>query len=229
MSQELEFFWKGRLPLSSISWHYDSSKNIEFSDSFNKSCNEFWLELRKEFSNLYDGKLLAIEDIEYSENSIVFHLGNVRFSQITYHYRKKLPLVGSMGSLGFQALVYNPTRTHVLVGQRFHGSEYRPGAFALPGGIFEVQDTDSTIVTACLRELTEEISIQVKPETMKMLAIFRELNHIATGIIIEVESKEEIRGNQDSFLQVDGNEEWEKKVLKWYPIDEVATLDSKNS
>jgi len=229
MSEQLEFFWSGNLPLSSVSWQYDSSKVIQFSDSFNKNCSEFWLELKKEFLNLYDGKLLAVTDIEYSENSIVFHLGNVRFSQITYHYKKKLPLSESLGSLGFQAIIYNPSRTHVLVGQRSLGSEYRPGDFGIPGGIFEVQDTESTIVDACLRELIEEISIEVIPETMKILAIFREMNQIATGMIIEMESQEEINVSQDSFSQVEGNEEWENKVLNWYPLAQVAKLESKIS
>jgi ADP-ribose pyrophosphatase YjhB (NUDIX family) len=224
MNNEFEIMWKGNLPITALEWEFDTTKQIAFTQELEEKIKEFWIRAVKQHPKMYDGTLLCVHGIAYQSEKISLQIGFIHFSSVYYHYENKKPLEGTYGSLGFQAVIYNPTRTHILIGRRVKTSEYKPGFYAHPGGILEKNDMQGTITEACLREIKEETSLEVKNETFRIRAIFRDDQEISTGILVEVETKEELDASENERLLTTGNEEWEKNELIWYPVTRVKEL-----
>ena len=229
MKKETEIIWRGNLPLSVVEWEFDNATEIAFSREIEEKIKDFWGKAIKQHPSMYDGTLLCVHGIDCQKEKIKLKIGRMPFSVIHYHYQNKKPLMESYGSLGFQAKIYNPTRTHVLIGQRVLSSEYKPGYYAFPGGILEKKDLPGTIAEACLRERTEETSLEINTETFRILVVFREDHKVATGILVEVETKKEIDVNKNEKLTILGNEEWEKNELTWFPVTQVKELKNEQT
>ncbi len=227
MNKEFEILWKGNLPITSLEWTIDTTAQIAFTEELEKEMADFWRETIRQYPNMYNGTLLCVHKIDYRPERIGLILGYIPFSWVQYHYKKKKPLKVTYGSLGFQAVIYNPLRTHILLGQRETKSEYKPGYYAHPGGIFEKKDLHGTINDACIREIVEETSLELNSETFRVKALFRDDQKISLGILVEVEAKEEIDAEKEDKLIISGNEEWEKNELTWYPVTQLAELENK--
>ncbi len=219
MKKKLEILWEGYLPITNVLWKYNPSESIILSDSTKKECEKYWTKLTEQYPNIYDGTLLSVNNIDYQENDIIFHLGNIRYSELSYHCKNNLQLEHSIGSLGFQALIYNLSHTDILIGQRASTSDYRPNFYGTPGGIFEAFDVKGTIRDACIREIQEEIFTAIKPESMRLLAIFREESFTAVGLIIEIET---LKDKETTIIK--GNEEWQGNQLQWLPVSKLIEL-----
>lgn len=140
------------------------------------------------------------------------------------HDKGKIPFKSSLGSLGFQCVVLNKNRNAFLIGERAHTSDYKPGWLTLPGGIFELDDTKKAVQKACLRELTEEVTINVKIKSLRLRAILREQNNLGTILLIEAETDSNVPRERIKRTKVGGNEEWENNELEWIDIADLNTL-----
>jgi ADP-ribose pyrophosphatase YjhB (NUDIX family) len=227
MNKEFIIMWKGNLPITALEWTYDATAQIAFTEELEKEMAEFWKQAVKEHPKMYDGTLLCVHKAECQPEKIKLLIGYIPFSWVHYHYKKKKPMEITYGSLGFQAVIYNPKRTHMLLGQRVASSEYKPKYYAHPGGIFEKNDLPGTFTEACLREIAEETNLAVNKETFRVKAVFRDDQKISLGILVEVESKKEIDAGKEAKKLVKGNEEWEKKKLIWYPVTRLKELENK--
>lgn len=225
--KQVAILWKGDLPLSSLKWEFDTTKEIAFTLKIEEKIADFWQKAVQNKPTLYDGTLLCLHNIDYNSPEIKLILGFIPFSVVFYHYQNKLPLKVTMGSLGFQVLIYNPNRTHILVGERAATSDYKPGYLTVPGGIFEKDDLEGSIVTACQREIIEETSLETKSDSFKLLSIYREDHKVATGLLVEVETRNEIDVNEHSTLAISGNEEFENQQLTWFPCSRLNELKDK--
>jgi ADP-ribose pyrophosphatase YjhB (NUDIX family) len=224
MKKELDIMWRGNLPLSAVEWEFDTTAEIAFSREIEEKIKDFWEEAVKQYPTMYDGTLLCVHKINCQSEKISLVMGYIPFSVVHYHYQNNKPLTVTYGSLGFQAKIYNPERTHVLLGQRVSTSEYKPGYYALPGGILEKKDLQGTIAEACLREIKEETFLEINTETFRVLTVFREDHKVAIGILVEVETKQEIDAEKNAKLVIPANEEWEKQELTWYSVTQVKEL-----
>ncbi|NPD90643.1 MAG: NUDIX hydrolase [Asgard group archaeon] len=227
MKKEIEIMWRGNLPLSAVEWEFDTTAEVVFSRETEEKIKDFWGKAVKQYPSMYDGTLLCVQGIECQPEKITLKIGHIPFSVVHYHYENKKPLTVTNGSLGFQAKIYNPARTHLLIGQRVSTSDYKPGYTTIPGGIFEKKDLQGTIAEACIREIIEETAIEVKTETFRLLTIYREDHKVAIGLLIEVEAKKEIAVTKNESLTIPGNEEWEKQELAWYPTSKLMELKGK--
>ncbi len=228
MKKEIEIIWKGNLPLTALTWEFDTKAAVTFSREFEEKIENFWEKAIKKNPNMYDGTLLCVHKINCQKEKINLVIGYIPFSVVYYHYHNKKPLMVSYGSLGFQAKIYNPERTHVLIGKRA-ATQYKLGYYAFPGGILEKKDLQGTITEACLREIKEETLLEINAETFKLLTVYREDSKISTGILIEVETREEIAANEKESIKTPGNEEWEKQELTWYPVTKVKELKNEQT
>lgn len=69
-------------------------------------------------------------------------------------------------------LLRDQSSLEVLTQRRSHAMAFAPGAYAFPGGALEPSDYDSAdpFIAAAVRELFEETSIHVAPESLKLWA-----------------------------------------------------------
>ncbi|MFW9992196.1 MAG: NUDIX domain-containing protein [Candidatus Odinarchaeota archaeon] len=207
--------WTGRVPLSSITWVFDESKRFSFSPSFEKKRQETWKYMTQHYPWIYDGELLALDDLSVENSALKLMMRSIRFSQLVTHERNGLRLPESLGSLGFQAVITNSNNTHLLIGERAQSSDYKPGFITLPGGIFETSDMQSSLQDACLRELREEIALPLNEQSMFSIALIRDTNHTGSIILVEGKASASFTSSELNSGTVAGNEEWEGNKLWW--------------
>ncbi|UCG00859.1 MAG: NUDIX hydrolase [Candidatus Heimdallarchaeota archaeon] len=217
-----EILWEGRIPLSSVIWTFDPNKTFKFSPLFEEQRQQIWNAMCKTHPHLYDGQILILNDFSFEKNILKLNTWTIRFSCIQVFLKKNLE-VPKFGGLGFQAIITDPTYSYLLIGERAHTSEYKPGYKAIPGGIFEESDSKKSLLEACLRELKEEIQIDVNPESFFIIAMVREASKLGTCLIIEVETREDV--SQQSLY---GNDEWESNQLEWIEFSQVFDLKHKH-
>ncbi len=223
MNSTGSILWEGRVPLSEVSWSFDLTKRFHVSPSFEKRRRQVWNSMHNQFPHLYDGEILILDDFSTEKNTLKLSTWGIPFSVILVHQNDNLK-VPKYGSLGFQAIISNPSHSHLLVGERSHVSEYMPGYLTLPGGIFESTDLEKSLVEACLREINEEISISTIEESFQLIAILPEIKQLGTCLLVEAETTE-TNNLSDSNHKIIGNEEWENNQLEWIPFSRISTLD----
>ncbi len=215
--------WEGRIPLSEVSWSFDPTKRFHSSPSFEKRRQQVWNSMHNQFPHLYDGEILILDDFFIEKNVLKLNTWAIPFSVILVHQKDNLK-VPKYGSLGFQAIITDPSHSYLLIGERSHGSDYRPGYLTLPGGIFETSDLEKSLVEACLREINEEIPIGINEESFHLIAILPEVKQLGTCLLVEAETTE--RYYQSDFNhKISGNEEWEKNQLEWISFPKISDLD----
>ncbi|MFX1513652.1 MAG: NUDIX domain-containing protein [Promethearchaeota archaeon] len=222
---ELNILWTGHIPLNSIKWTLDSSKHFTFSSSFKHRRVTLWEFMINKYPKIYDGTLLVLDNFFIEDATINLIMRSMKFSQVLVYIRDKLQLPESLGPLGVQFLITNPLKTHILIGKRANASEYMPGALAQPGGMFEMSDIETSVLDACLRELHEEVNLEVNEETMTLLALYREYNLIGSNILVEVVTDEDFSEKELTQQKIEGNEEWKSNQLWWFPLSRICELN----
>ncbi|MFX1285512.1 MAG: NUDIX domain-containing protein [Promethearchaeota archaeon] len=218
--------WEGRIPLSSVTWTYDPKKHFWFPPSFEERRLQIWYSMLSHYPHLYDGEILVLDHFFLEKGILRLSTRSVRFSKILVHMKDNLKFP-KYGSLGFQAIVTDPTHSYLLIGKRSHFSEYKPGYHTIPGGMFEKSDINNSLIDACLRELTEEISIDINPKSFYLIAMLLEANHLGTCLLVEVETKEKLSSSNNHESKILGNEEWENNQLEWILFSQICDLDQK--
>ncbi|MHA2156728.1 MAG: NUDIX hydrolase, partial [Candidatus Hodarchaeales archaeon] len=189
--------------------------------SFEERRKILWNSLCKQYPHLYDGEILVLDNFNLEKDFLTLYTQTIRFSSIQVHLMENLR-VPKYGSLGFQTIITDPSHSYFLIGERTHASEYKPGYLAIPGGIFEKRDSEHSLLEACMRELREEMSIEVNQESFCLVAMVREASKLGTCLIVEVETLSNVLSSEDKII---GNEEWETKQLQWISPLQVCELN----
>ena len=226
MHCKCSILWEGRIPLSEVSWSFDPTKKFSISPSFEKRRHQVWKSMHNQFPHLYDGEILILDDffVETKKNTMKLSTWGIPFSIILVHEKDNLK-VPKYGSLGFQAIITDPSHSYLLIGERSHESEYMPGYLTLPGGIFESSDLKKSLVKACLREINEELPLSIKKESFHVIAMLSELKQLGTCLLVEAETTENLSLSISNHKIV-GNEEWEKNQLEWILFSQISDLDT---
>ncbi len=208
--------WEGHTPLSSVTWCSISNSTYSQFPQYEATCMEIWKKKIARYPQLYDGDILFVEDHEIRPHSLSFRLSTIKYSLITTLFECGVSLPEWYGSLGFQALLYNPDHAALLVGRRATNSDYKPGYYAPPGGIFERIDLGSSPTAAVLRELHEETAVPIVEDSFVLRAVVREHNQVCLIFLVECTIPAEI--------DLRGNEEWENLKLEWIPLQNLLQL-----
>ncbi|UCE13352.1 MAG: NUDIX hydrolase [Candidatus Heimdallarchaeota archaeon] len=224
MGKNRSALWEGRIPLSSVFWRFNASKPFQLSPSFEERRLYVWKSMQMQYPHLYDGELLVLSHFYFENSKLILITRSIRFSQVLVHLKDGLK-VSEHGSLGFQAIITNPpSHSLLLVGERSHESEYKPGFLTIPGGIFESDDARNSLTNACVRELDEEINVPLNINSFYLIAMLPEANQLGTCLLIEVETTEEHARTVMPNLKVTGNEEWEENQLEWLSFSQICDL-----
>jgi ADP-ribose pyrophosphatase YjhB (NUDIX family) len=217
-----EVLWKGCLALTTATWKFDPSWAYELPLELEQSRAAIWDQAKKDFPQIYDGELLCLTDYNCEANELTLHVGTIHFSQMMAHVTTDIPIHDGYGSLGVQVAIFTQERRFLLVGERSHDSDYRPGWLAIPGGIFEVVDANSSITEAINRELREEVALKFR-QSFTLRALLKMQPHTNTALLVEAQLAES--ETIDVSKPVTGNEEWEDQILRWLPCSELPHLN----
>ncbi|MFX0114506.1 MAG: NUDIX domain-containing protein [Candidatus Hodarchaeota archaeon] len=217
-----DILWKGRLDLKRLTWKFDPSWTYDLPPELEKARTTIWRQATKDFPHIYDGELLCLTSYHLEANESKLSVGTIRFSQMMVHERLNIPIHDGYGSLGVQVAIFTDDRRHLLVGERSQKSDYRPGWWTLPGGIFEVADVNGSINKAINREMKEEVALKLH-QSFILRAMLKMHPHTSTALLVEAQIAQ---GEAiDVSRPVRGNEEWEEKTLRWLPCLELPHLD----
>ena len=185
---------------------------------------EIWLEILGRYPETYDGKVLILDDFRLIENIANFRLSFMRFSRVQTLVRMKQKAPG-YGVLGFQAIIFSKKKDHVLAGVRSENSQYCPLFHTVPGGILEIKDAEGSFEDACMREVNEEINVDLVLEK-HLVALMSEL-HGTVGVvaIISGQVSNEVEIND----HLEGNDEWLNSEVSWYDVDSLSHILPENS
>ncbi|MFW9779069.1 MAG: NUDIX hydrolase [Candidatus Heimdallarchaeota archaeon] len=222
-------FWEQKITLSDVSWEHDPHYRFNFSSKILRLSKLHWKALSRQYPALYDGKILVLQNFSDKSGILKLTTSWIEFSLLVYHNYNKLSIPGTLGVLGCKVLITNPKETHFLLGVRSQKSEYKPGFVTLPGGLFEISDITNTVQEACLRELREELEIQVQEDVMDLIAIIR--GEKGNSAILMIYTTCRTLGNggvPDVSIPVVGNEEFQDNLLRWTSFEQIPYLESPN-
>jgi len=222
--QGVQIYWRGEIPISKVVWQLSPHKEQFLSDSLERKRDEIWKIKVETYPDTYDGEILTLDDFHTSEDSISMQLGFMKFSRVLTLEEAGLRPQG-YGTLGVQAILFSPDKKHILVGERSVDSMYCPLYHALPGGILEVTDSKGDFEAASLREIHEEVEVELNSEK-EVVAILSEL-HGTVGVVVIITGT--VTDVVDVSESVKGNEEWSDNELSWVPVDGLGQFSSDNS
>lgn len=211
-------YWKGRMATEEIEFEH-AHEQILLSDRLEKMREDIWRKTVQKYPDVYDGDILVLDAIATEKQKLMLHTKEIKFSRVLV-LEKVGKGLGQYGTMGLQVAVFSNNRQYLLYGERSHTEMYCPGLYSLPGGMLEVKDAKQSFDSACMRELKEEVSIEVRGER-HLIGIVKDL-HSSVGITLIVEGV--ARKKPQAGEQVHGNEEWREKMLMWHDIDSLASL-----
>jgi ADP-ribose pyrophosphatase YjhB (NUDIX family) len=217
--------WSGKRPIADVIWTFLSEKKFQYSSKFIEKKNDYWRSFIREFPHVYDGNLLFLDEFSIEEKKLILITRSMRFSTLVYLNYKRIRLSESLGSIGFQIFIRDPNEEKFLLGKRAQFSDYKPGYYTIPGGMFEVDDCEDTVEKAILREVEEELSLCLDSSTIYLTNILRELNDLGVVLLLECTLDDKISSNILEEEKLPANEEWEEKYVYWYPYTSVSELD----
>ena len=91
--------------------------------------------------------------------------------------------------------------------------------------MFEVEDSDDSVTNACLREIQEEVSLSLNPNTIFLHGILRELNDLGVVLLLKCSLDKKIHSHLLEQEKLDANEEWEGGYVYWFPFASINELD----
>jgi 8-oxo-dGTP pyrophosphatase MutT (NUDIX family) len=225
MSKHNFILWSGKISLENIDWMFLPNKQFNFSPQFIKKRENYWNEFISKYPHVYDGNLLFLEEFLPDKESVKLFTRAMKFSSLVYLESEKIPLSESLGSLGFQIFIRDPSGQCFLIGKRAQTSDYKPGHYTIPGGMFEVEDIGDSVANACLREIEEEISLPLDPGAIFLTNILGELSNLGTVLLLECTLEKDSHSNYINREKLSANEEWEDYMVYWYPFDSINKLN----
>ena len=217
--------WSGKIPLKNIDWMFLPEKQFDFSPQFTKKRDDYWKDFTLKYPHVYDGNLLFLEEFLLDKGRGKLFTRAMKFSSLVYLESEKIPLSESLGSLGFQIFIRDPSGQYFLIGKRAQTSDYKPGHYTIPGGMFEVDDVGDSVANACLREIEEEISLPLDPDTIFLTNILGELSNLGVVLLLECTLEKDSHSNYINLEKILANEEWEDYMVYWYPFDSINKLN----
>ncbi len=215
----LTILWRGRVSTDRVTWHFNPDHSIRLSHELEGCVESVWNETKLQRPQVYDGRLLVLEQMREDRNELALDMTDISFSRILTLSHYQLGLEG-LGVLGIQAIILSGDRRHVLVGQRATDSMYCPGHWSTPGGMLEVSDAAESFDRGCMREILEEAEVDLSP-TRYVVALTKELHgRLGSVLIILATTISEVSLDEP----VTGNEEWVSRELRWSHIDDVARI-----
>lgn len=213
-----EVFWSGFCNLEHI---IIQNANVSEFEIQNKQIDSLWDSYRKNYPDSYDGKLLYLKSFEFEvhldETSTLLFLdiGYLRYSTLIGIQTLQLQ-TPFYGIIGTQIAVFSPDEEYVLVGKRKLNQNYAPGLLTFPGGMLELSDLNLSSKEIFLRELVEEIDIQIKKP--KLIALLSE--HTNHSIIFLISAKIDQTFSKDEVF-LENENEFENNELYWLKITEL--------
>ena len=214
--------WRGKTSIDRVTWtHLDDE--ITLPDHLEERRLGLWRELKEREPAAYDGDCLYIHDMQLAPDRVHLTTRPIKFSKHVTLLEKRDRVKG-YGSIGVNALIYNPEKTHLLVGVRSDSCLYYPGYHTVPTGLLSKEDTNGTIKQAFLREVEEETTLQLAPG-MHLIAITTEhRDPFAVQLLIQCTTKKK----PDTTKPVPGNHEWKNNQLHWTPLDQLIDIYEKS-
>jgi ADP-ribose pyrophosphatase YjhB (NUDIX family) len=123
--------------------------------------------------------------------------------------------------LGVQYIVFSPLENYLLIGERSLTQEYYPGRITVPGGMLELSDIYLSPKTALLRELKEEVPLNISTKA-NLISIVGGWNGVSITFMIKTKLSKDCNFNPSEIIMGEKNE-W-KSGLKWIPISELKNL-----
>ncbi|MGY5854379.1 MAG: hypothetical protein RTU92_12500 [Candidatus Thorarchaeota archaeon] len=199
-----------------------SGEEIELPPHLEAKREEIWSKTLTDYPDTYDGRLLVLRELKITSDNINLEVGYIRFSNLlTLHTLGES--LDKFGSLGMQALVFTPDKKYTLLGERAHDSMYCPLFLSSLGGHLEMIDTESTVEEGVMREVREEMKLEVADEK-NLIALVGELHGtVGVALVIELVSAEII----DVDKPVVGNDEWRNHELSWNPTEFLESIGPK--
>lgn len=189
-----------------------------------KRRSRVWNEVLEKYPDSYDGRLLVLKDFQVSSRGAHFSVGVIAFSRVITLTRLR-HAQGGHSTLGFQTIITSPDRRYILVGVRSHESMYCPSYLTTPGGMLEAEDAKGSVEAACMRELKEEVQLEVAPEKYLVAVVSNVKGVSGTNLLIEASASRGV--NPKEWMS--GNEEWVDSRLRWLPVEDLKNLDTKHA
>lgn len=221
---DLKTIWRGKIPLEDVVWNFSSEREYFLSEELEKQREEIWTRTVATYPETYDGKILILDEFLQTNHQMVFDLGFIKFSRVlTLDKVKQRP--PKYGTLGMQAIIFSPCWTNILAGKRSENLQYCPLFHTTPGGILEASDTEGSFESACMREINEEVEIELESKKY-LVGLLTEL-HGSVGTVALISGT--ASGNPKLNEAIPGNEEWIDNKLSWYPLDNLEDVKFENS
>lgn len=221
---DLKILWKGSIPLEDVIWNFNPEREFFLTNDLEKQREEIWNEEVSAYPETYDGDILVLEDYNLIDEQMVFDLGFIKFSRVLTLAKVNQRPPG-YGTLGMQSIIFSACSTYVLAGKRTENTSYCPLFHTVPGGILEVSDTKGNFEAACIRELHEEVDINLKSE--KYLTAILQEHHGSVGVAAVIATS--ASDNPEVNEKISGNEEWIDRELSWYSVDQLDDVILDNS
>jgi ADP-ribose pyrophosphatase YjhB (NUDIX family) len=91
--------------------------------------------------------------------------------------------------------------------------------------MLEAEDAKGSVEAACVRELNEEVHLEVAPEKYLLAVVSNVKGVSGANLLIEVTSSSGV--NPKEWMS--GNEEWVDSLLRWLPVEDLKNLDTKHA
>ena len=216
-------FWEGRWNTKNVEWKLHSGSAFILSEELEAQRDAIWKDVKKTFPEIYDGTLLVLDHFVERENVFQMALREIQFSQVLT-IEKTGDKLKPYGTIGVQMLILSPDGRFLLYGRRAKDLMHCPLFIAPPGGMFSGSDIKSTFSKACMREINEEVQIELQDEKY-LIGVCADLyTQVGTVLVLLAYSKQ----TPDISQPVTGNEEWDGNLLNWHPVETLERLEYTN-
>ncbi len=219
----MQIHWRGNIRCEKIDWILDD-KEITLDDALEARRDDIWKSVVSDYPDTYDGNLLSLQHYNTDSDSMTLYMNTIKFSRILTLERLKVHLK-PYGAIGMQLIVLSPDKDRILIGQRSKDAMYCPLFYSVPGGMLEIEDTKSSFRDACLREFNEETQLSLSKD-IHLVGIASEINGTVGVVFLLCGTA---RDPVDVGMPVQGNEEWENRILRWYSVRELSQFTFSNS
>jgi 8-oxo-dGTP pyrophosphatase MutT (NUDIX family) len=217
---DIKVLWKGKFDLSQIIWGDTTYPEYKLDRKLDSKINRFWKQYVKNHQNDYDGNLLYLNNFQFNNDQLILNTGTIRYSTLIFMEKHKLRIDEGLGMIGVQCLIFDPKEDYILVGRRSKSLAYYPGAVTVPGGMLEFDDLKQSPKLALLREIVEEVNLELQ-HNVDLIAIITEFTGISVTFLLTTKCKNLI--NHLKRIASD-EEEWENG-LEWISINDLKHMN----
>ena|GEM_PF-6208859 len=217
----LVIYWQGQTKTENVDWQLTSDSETTFPKELEQRRKKLWQEIIVQHPKAYDGMLLRLENFSVIEERLELQMGCIRFSRVQTLLETNIRLE-PYGVLGVQAIILSPDKRYLLFGERTKDHMHCPQFLGSPGGMLDVEDVERPFWQACMREITEEVHIALREDTL-LIAITADLYTPVGSVLLLLAIAEE---QPDVTKPVPGNDEWTNRELHWHPVETLSALDN---